>query len=82
MIQLGNQVEDVITGFTGIATAKVEYINGCTQFCVTPKSRDGKMPDGEYFDHQRLRFVAEALALPSSDTGGSMRDTPATRYKG
>lgn len=82
VIKLGNVVRDAVTGFEGVATAKVEYINGCTQYCVTPKSTDGKMPDAVYLDHQRLEFVSNGIALPSSDTGGEMRDAPSTSYRG
>lgn len=82
MIKLGNFVRDVVTGFQGYATAKVEYINGCTQFCVTPTSEDGKMPEGVYLDYQRLQFLAEGPTMPSSDTGGTMRDTPPGNYRG
>jgi len=58
-IKLGNKVRCKITGFEGIATAKVEYINGCIQYCVKPKSIDNKMPDGEYIDVQELDVICE-----------------------
>ena len=50
-IKLGNQVKDIVTGFEGIATAKVEYLNGCIQYYVKPKiDEDGKYPSGQYLD--------------------------------
>jgi len=82
MIKVGQQVRDVVTGFEGIATSKVEYINGCTQFGVQPKAVDGKFPEAVYLDHQRLQLVGEGPAMPSSDTGGVMRDVPSTTYRG
>jgi hypothetical protein len=81
-MKLGNLLRDSVTGFEGIATSEVTYLNGCRQFCITPKSTDGKMPDGQYIDHQRLIVVSEGIALPSSDTGGVMRDTPSATYRG
>lgn len=86
-IQLGWEVKDIVTGFCGIVTARVEYINGCVQLCVTPGvGQDGKMPDGVYLDHQRLRVVGAGItaddAYRASDTGGVMRDAPSATYRG
>ena len=68
-IRLGNKVKDKVTGYTGIAVTKVEYLNGCVQFCVKPEvGKDGKMPDGEYIDVHQLSFGLEGdgwrLVLP------------------
>ena len=30
---MGKEVKDIVTGFKGIVTAKIEYLNGCIQFC-------------------------------------------------
>jgi len=53
---LGLELRDVVTGFQGIATSKIEYLNGCVQYCVKPKMKpdSSKMPTGEYIDVQRL----------------------------
>ena len=77
---LGKTVKDKVTGFQGVATAKVEYINGCVQYCVKPKmTEEGKMPDGEYIDVQQLEMVAnEPVAVEPSTTGGPQRDCPPT----
>jgi len=46
-INLGDKVRHAITGFEGIATAKVQYLTGCDQVCIQPQ---GLKPDGDYFD--------------------------------
>lgn len=79
---LGKQVRDVVTGFEGIATAEVSYINGCKQFCIQPKAVDGKIPEGQYIDHQRLEITGNGVQMPSSDTGGVMSNTPSANYRG
>jgi hypothetical protein len=79
---LGKQVRDVVTGLEGTATAEVKYINGCKQFCVQPKAVDGKVPEGQYMDHQRLEVIGEGPSMPSSDAGGVMTNTPSTNYCG
>ena len=45
-IQLGVEGRDIITGFTGIVAARVEYLTGCTQYALTPKAVDNKLPEG------------------------------------
>lgn len=75
--KLGNRVRDIVTGFTGIATSKVEYINGCTQYGIKPPvDKDGKMPDTNYIDHAQLEFVDDGIVINQNDTGGDMPDAP------
>ena len=83
-IKLGEKVRDTVTGFEGIAVARVEYLNGCIQYAVQARvSDDGKLPAVEYFDHQRLELADVApMKLASSNTGGPQRDTPAGTYRG
>lgn len=82
-IELGWQVRDLVTGFTGIAVARVEYLNGCVQYCVKPQAgEDGKMPEGEYIDAGQLEIVGPGVSVQRRETGGPMRDTPPTRYRG
>lgn len=42
LFPLGASVIDTITGFKGIATAKIEYLHGNTQYEVTPMYVEGK----------------------------------------
>jgi len=66
MVELGQKVRDIVTGFTGIATAKVEYLNGCVQFHVRPtvatpkKGESQEYPDGKYIDVEQLRVVGKS----------------------
>ena len=84
MIKLGDKVKDKVTGFMGIATSKVEYLNGCIQFYVAPKMKpkDNKMPDGNYIDQQQLEVVGKKVKVKKKDTGGSMSNTPSGTYNG
>ena len=84
MIKLGDKVKDKVTGFTGVATSKVEYLNGCVQFCITPKmkSKDNKMPEGTYIDQQQLEVVGKKVSVKRKRTGGSMPNTPSASYCG
>jgi len=76
-IELGNKVRDKVTGFEGIATARVEYINKCVQYCVKPKVKeDGKMTNGEYIDIDELEIIDDGIVIESKPTGGLQRDCP------
>lgn len=59
MIELGQKVKDKVTGFIGITTAKIEFLNGCVQFCVVPKRKpkDEKYPESSYIDVEQLDIV-------------------------
>jgi hypothetical protein len=81
-IDLGNTVRDVVTGLTGIVTAEVRYLTGCTQFCVLPPMRGDKYPEGQYIDAQRLEFVDAGVMVTATETGGVMSDTPPATYRG
>ena len=72
-IKLGTKVRDRITGFTGIAVGKIEHINGCIQFIVRPKGKDGKtMPDAWNIDVDHLEIVSSGgVKIKKRDTGGS-----------
>lgn len=52
--KLGQRLRDRVTGIEGIATSKVEYLNGCVQYCIQPEAKDNKNVDHEYFDIQQL----------------------------
>jgi hypothetical protein len=55
MIRLGCEVKDTVTGFQGIATAKIEYLYGCIWFEVESQQlQDGKPIEGIFFDEKRL----------------------------
>ena len=77
---LGAELEDVVSGFRGIATGRAEYLTGCTQYCLVPKvDAEGKVRAGEWFDEQRLEKVGEGVTTTSRDTGGPQRDAPHAR---
>lgn len=70
MIKLGQKVKDSITGFSGIATARCEYLNGCVSVEVRPtKLIDGKMIKSAWIDEQQLTTKSKA-------TNGGPQDTP------
>ena len=86
MIKLGQKVRDKVTGLTGIVIAKVEYMNGCVQFCIKPKikANENKIPEGEYIDEGQLEIVGKGIKISQKieESGGIMPDTPHAQYRG
>jgi hypothetical protein len=80
-MKLGDVVRDKISGFTGVANCRLEYLNGCVRWMVCPQTlHDGKVIDAHYFDHEQLEVV-EGASVPSVarvQSGGD-RPTPAAR---
>lgn len=68
----GRKVKDRITGFTGVVTGVVNYISGCNQALIAPPvGADGKLPDSQWFDVQRLEVVSdETITLDNGATPG------------
>lgn len=59
-IELGSKVRDPITGFTGIAVARVRYLAGCARVAIQPEWKKGEQrtPDMEYFDEPLLEVLS------------------------
>ena len=79
MIKLGSKVRDNITGFTGIATARTEWLHGCARVTVQPQAlHDGKPIDPFTFDEEQMEVVEELPVQVSPDSsatvGGPKRD--------
>ena len=61
MIDLGSKVKDMITGFTGIAIGRTEWLYGCTRIVVESQElKDGKTVKPEWFDEQRVEELTPA----------------------
>lgn len=56
---LGDEVKDSISGFTGIATGRAEYLTGCVQIQIASATLKGE-PTDHWIDEQRLTIVEEA----------------------
>lgn len=55
-VALGDVVRDRLSGFSGVAASRVEYLTGCTQIAIARHGLDekGKPHEWQYFDWQRL----------------------------
>lgn len=82
MIPLGSRVQDRVTGFEGIAVARIVYLNGCVQICIKPPVMEGKMLAGEYVDDAQVVIIGPGVTIDADPDGGLMADTPTDSYGG
>lgn len=82
-IDLGDEVKDIVSGFTGIATARTRFLNGCTRISIDPPvDKDGKPVDGRWFDQEQVEVIQRGKIKPkpampkASTTGGERPDHP------
>lgn len=68
-VKLGSVVTDSITGFSGVAMSRTEFIHGCARVYVQPKAlHDGKPVEAQYFDE--LQLVENVVEPTDKKKGG------------
>ena len=83
-IELGNKVRDAVTGFVGIATARLEFLNGCKQITITgPAMKDGDIRTIDV-DEEQVKYVSLGVAKRKAprkkkESGGPSRYRIATK---
>jgi hypothetical protein len=69
--RMGEEVEDLISGFRGIIVTLHLYINGCARATVQPKvGDDNTLPDAVTFDLPQLRCIKNNSYNIDNTTGG------------
>lgn len=77
-IELGQKYRDTISGFTGTATSRHEYLYGCIRVGLTGLSVDGRAPEELLFDEQSIETVQGEKPTPTAKAGGSRPAPPRT----
>ena len=83
-IKLGQRLKDKVTGLTGIATSRCEYLNGCVQFAIQPPVNEkGENVTDIWIDEGQLEFVDHGVLpeskpkpKPQASSGGGYRSHP------
>lgn len=64
---LGLKGKDKVTGFSGVIASVHLDLYGCVQVILTPPvGTDGKLPNGSFFDIQRIE-VSDERVMPVPD---------------
>jgi hypothetical protein len=79
MFNLGKEAKDKVTGFEGIIIGKITYLYGCNQYGISPKAKDGKVLDTNWFDEGRIEIIGNGIKpeeVRVEKNGGDNRDCP------
>ncbi|WP_240533448.1 hypothetical protein [Sinorhizobium fredii] len=66
--------KDQLTGFSGIVIGRAQYITGCDQYLLTPRTPD---KDAKWFDEQRLVIDPTYAPVELDNSNGPGADLPA-----
>lgn len=70
-IQLGLEVEDLVSGLKGIAECRCQWLNGCVRIGVQPPiDKDGKLPSASYIDEIQLVVTGPGVTEKISQVRG------------
>jgi len=77
-IELGSEVKDKTTGFTGVASSRTEYLTGCVRYGVQSRKlgKDGLPGDYIMFDEDSLEVVKAKKAKKKPVKGGNLSHNP------
>jgi hypothetical protein len=72
-IELGDTAKDTVSGFTGVVTADLVYLNGCHRVALSPPiAKDGTFKQTEYFDVEQCVVVKKGTHKRLDPGGGPM----------
>jgi hypothetical protein len=77
-LELGKKYRDTVSGWEGIATCQLKYMNGCVRYDLEGSDKDGQ-PKGFVFDGEQLELVGEGIELDPTPTGGDRSNIPVAR---
>ena len=61
--KLGKIAKDKITGFSGVITARCEFLTGCNRYCIQPTElKDGRPNEGIYFDEAQIEILGDGIS--------------------
>jgi hypothetical protein len=78
---LGDLAKDKISGFTGIVTARTEWLNKCVRVQLSPDKlqKDGTVIDSQTFDEEQVEVIKQAAIKVNKQQTGGDRPGPVQR---
>lgn len=84
IINLGDEVEDIISGFKGIAVERAIWLWGCNRICIQPKVKKNneKIKDSCWFDESSIKTINKKIIKEKKEKrGGPSINTPTQNIK-
>lgn len=85
VISLGDKVRDRMSGFSGIAVARHDFLYGCARISIQPEKlgKDGKVQEAQAFDEPQIELIKPAAfkthiekPSPAAKPGGPQKLPP------
>lgn len=71
IFECGDEVVDMITGFSGVIIYRTQWMHNCNTYGVkSRKLKDGKPQEREQFDEPQLKLKKKNVFKAKRDTGG------------
>lgn len=68
IFDMGQNVEDLVTGFKGAIAGRHEWITGCNSYTVQPRiMKNGEVPETRSIDETRLKLISGKVELPERE---------------
>ncbi len=65
--ELGDEVQEIVTGFRGIITSIAQCLTGCDRITIRgPMTKDGKIGDEYWFDITSVKIIKKGKVKPAS----------------
>lgn len=80
--ELGAELRDTITGFTGVVVCRTQWLHGCNVYGLQPRGLEkegGKPKERAHFDEPALELVIPSVAPKPRKTGGPEKPVYQTR---
>lgn len=73
--QLGEEAQDLVTGYKGIITCRIQYLTGCNRYGLQKKSeKNAKPEEAYYFDENQIKVIGKGVKIVQTvkqrDLGG------------
>ena len=65
--ELGQEVQDLISGFRGIILGRSQWTTGCNTYGLMPKVIKNTLKEAEWFDENRLKKTSAKIIKLASD---------------
>ena len=75
-IQLGDEVKEIVTGFTGIAVTRLSWLSGCDMIRIQPpKNKKDELPEARDFDEPLLSIIKKQKVKIKKEEDGKKKDS-------
>lgn len=65
--ELGQQAQDLVTGFKGIIFSRSQYLTGCNRYGLQPTvGKDGKPAEALWFDENQIKIIGKGVVIPQT----------------